>query len=131
LNGFFLSSRVIAASIPILSPDLAVPPLMARSLPIHESGRFRETAWRCGNNSIFNISACKNPAMDVLIDKARFTEAKAECEAAVKELLTICMREVPVVPLNQPIHDVALKKGVGGYLFWFHREPDYRQFSKA
>jgi peptide/nickel transport system substrate-binding protein len=49
----------------------------------------------------------------------------------VKELLAICMREVPVVPLNQPIHDWALKKGGGGYLFWFHREPDYRQFSKA
>ena len=26
-----------------------------------------------GNNSIFNISAYKNPAMDALIDKARFT----------------------------------------------------------
>ena len=56
---------------------------------------------------------------------------KAEYEAAVKEFLTICMREVPVVPLNQPIHDVALKKGVGGYQFWFHREPDYRQFAKV
>ena len=41
------------------------------------------------------------------------------------------MREVPVVPLNQPIHDVALKMGVGGYEFWFHREPDYRQLSNA
>jgi hypothetical protein len=30
---------------------------------------------------------------------------------------------MPVVPLNQPIHNVALKKGVGGCAFWFHRQP--------
>ncbi|MFZ5692814.1 MAG: ABC transporter substrate-binding protein [Pseudomonadota bacterium] len=84
-----------------------------------------------GNNSIFNISAYKSAEMDALIDKARFTEDPAEYDAAVKAFIALCMREVPVVPLNQPIHDVALKKGVGGYEFWFHREPDYRQMTKA
>jgi len=84
-----------------------------------------------GNNSIFNISAYKNAEMDALIDKARFTEDPAEYDATVKAFIALCMREVPVVPLNQPIHDVALKMGVGGYEFWFHREPDYRQLSKA
>ena len=84
-----------------------------------------------GNNSIFNISAYKSAEMDALIDKARFTEDAAEYEATVKDFVALCMRDVPVVPLNQPIHDVALKKGVGGYQFWFHREPDYRQFAKA
>lgn len=34
------------------------------------------------------------------------------------------MRSVPVVPLNQPIRDSAMQKGVTGYEFWFHREPD-------
>ncbi len=29
-----------------------------------------------------------------------------------------------MIPLNQPIHDVAMQKNVGGYEFWFHREPD-------
>ena len=33
-----------------------------------------------GNNSIFNISAYKNPAMDRLIDRARFTDDQAEYE---------------------------------------------------
>ena len=41
------------------------------------------------------------------------------------------MQEVPIVPLNQPIHDIAMQKAVGGYEFWFHREPDFRQFSKG
>ena len=68
-----------------------------------------------GNNSIFNISAYKNPAMDKLIDLARFTEDQAEYEKAVKEFVALCMRDVPIVPLNQPIHDVAMQKAIGGY----------------
>jgi peptide/nickel transport system substrate-binding protein len=84
-----------------------------------------------GNNSIFNISAYKNPQMDALIDKARFTTDPAEYDKTVKEFVALCMSDVPVVPLNQPIHDVAMQKGVSGYQFWFHREPDYRQFGKA
>jgi peptide/nickel transport system substrate-binding protein len=69
--------------------------------------------------------------MDKLIDRARFTEDKAEYAKAVTEFITLCMQEVPIVPLNQPIHDVATQKGVGGYQFWFHREPDFRQFTKS
>jgi peptide/nickel transport system substrate-binding protein len=83
------------------------------------------------NNSIFNISAYKNAAMDQLIDRARFTDDEAEYEKSVKEFIALCMQEVPIVPLNQPIHDIAMQKAVGGYEFWFHREPDFRQFSKA
>jgi peptide/nickel transport system substrate-binding protein len=84
-----------------------------------------------GNNSIFNISVYKNPAMDALIDRARFATDPAEYDRAVKDFIAMCISEVPMVPLNQPIHDVAMQKGVGGYEFWFHREPDYRQFTKT
>lgn len=84
-----------------------------------------------GNNSIFNISSCQNKAMDALIDKARFTTDAAEYENTVKEFIALCIRDVPVIPLNQPIHDVAMQKNTSGYEFWFHREPDYRQFIKG
>ena len=83
------------------------------------------------NNSIFNISAYKNPAMDTLIDKARFTADPTEYDQAVKAFIKMCMTDAPIVPLNQPIHDVAMSKTISGYQFWFHREPDYRQFAKA
>jgi peptide/nickel transport system substrate-binding protein len=83
------------------------------------------------NNSIFNISSYQNKDMDVLIDKARFTEDPAEYEAAVKTFIGLCIRDVPVIPLNQPIHDVAMQKNISGYEFWFHREPDFRQFAKG
>ncbi|WP_043879597.1 ABC transporter substrate-binding protein [Azorhizobium caulinodans] len=84
-----------------------------------------------GNNSIFNISAYKNAEMDKLIDKARFSADKAEYAETVKQFIAMCMAEVPIVPLNQPMHDVAMQKSVSGYEFWFHREPDYRQFTKG
>ena len=84
-----------------------------------------------GRNSIFNISSYQSKDMDALIETARFTNDAAEYEATVKAFITLCMREVPVVPLNQPIHDVAMQKNVSGYEFWFHREPDYRQFAKG
>ena len=84
-----------------------------------------------GNNSIFNISSYQNKAMDALIDKARFTTDTAEYEKTVKEFIALCIRDVPVIPLNQPIHDVAMQKNISGYEFWFHREPDYRQFVKG
>ena len=84
-----------------------------------------------GNNSIFNISSYQNKEMDALIDKARFTDDPAEYETAVKAFIGLCIRDVPVIPLNQPIHDVAMQKNISGYEFWFHREPDFRQFSKG
>ena len=84
-----------------------------------------------GNNSIFNISSYQNKDMDALIDKARFTEDPAEYETAVKAFIGLCIRDVPVIPLNQPIHDVAMQKNISGYEFWFHREPDFRQFAKG
>ena len=84
-----------------------------------------------GNNSIFNISSYQNKDMDALIDKARFTDDPAEYETAVKAFIGLCIRDVPVISLNQPIHDVAMQKNISGYEFWFHREPDFRQFSKG
>ena len=63
--------------------------------------------------------------------KPRFTDDPAEYETAVKAFIGLCMREVPVIPLNQPIHDVAMQKNISGYQFWFHREPDFRQFAKG
>ncbi|MBR1268273.1 ABC transporter substrate-binding protein [Bradyrhizobium sp. AUGA SZCCT0222] len=84
-----------------------------------------------GNNSIFNISSYQNKEMDKLIDKARFATNAAEYETTVKAFIALCMRDVPVIPLNQPIHDVAMQKNIGGYEFWFHREPDFRQFTKG
>jgi peptide/nickel transport system substrate-binding protein len=84
-----------------------------------------------GNNSIFNISSYQNKEMDALIDKSRFTTDAAEYERCVKAFIGLCIRKVPVIPLNQPMPDVATQKNISGYTVCFHREPDSRQFVKG
>ena len=84
-----------------------------------------------GNNSVFNVASYQNPAMDQQIDAARFTSDKAAYDAAVKAFVGIAEDQVPVMPIAQPLHDVAMQKSIGGYQFWPCREPDFRAFTKA
>jgi peptide/nickel transport system substrate-binding protein len=39
--------------------------------------------------------------------------------------------DVPMVPICQPTHDVAMQKYIGGYQFWPCREPDFRFLTKT
>ena len=68
-----------------------------------------------GNNSIFNISVVPEQG-DGRADRqgALHRRTPAEYEKAVKEFIALCMRDVPVIPLNQPIHDVAMQKNISG-----------------
>jgi peptide/nickel transport system substrate-binding protein len=84
-----------------------------------------------GNNSIFNIASYQNPAMDKLIDGARFAADQATYEADVRGFLQTGMTDVPMVPICQPLHDVAMQPTIGGYQFWPCREPDFRYLTKA
>ena len=83
-----------------------------------------------GQNAVFNTMGYKNPAMDALIDKARFTTGP-EYEAAVKGFIDMAFEEVPRVPIFQPLLNVAMQKNVTGYRYWFHRQLDYRQLAKG
>jgi len=49
----------------------------------------------------------------------------------VQAFLAKAMDEVPFVPVCQPLHDVAMQRGIGGYQFWPCREPDFRSLTKA
>ena len=85
-----------------------------------------------GNNSIFNISSYQNKDMDALIDKARFTDGPGRIRNSRSRRSSGCAcATCRSIPLNQPIHDVAMQKNISGYEFWFHREPDFRQFAKG
>jgi peptide/nickel transport system substrate-binding protein len=83
-----------------------------------------------GNNSIFNIASYQNKAMDKLIDAARFAPDKAAYETDVRGFLDLAFADVPMVPICQPLHDVAMQKYMGGYQFWPCREPDFRYLTK-
>jgi peptide/nickel transport system substrate-binding protein len=84
-----------------------------------------------GNNSIFNISSYQNAEMDKLIDAARFATDPASYKRNVEAFVAMGMRDVPYVPIVQPLHDVAMQKSIGGYQFWPCREPDFRYLTKA
>ena len=84
-----------------------------------------------GQNSIFNDMNYQNPAMDKLIDAARFETNRQKYEEEVEGFITIAFTDMPRIPLFQPWLDVAMQKNVTGYRYWFHRQLDYRQLAKT
>ena len=84
-----------------------------------------------GRNSIFNVASYQNPGIDKRIDAARFANAPADYDASVKAFVQMGMQEVPMIPICQPLHDVAMQRNRGGYQFWPCREPDFRFLIKA
>ena len=77
------------------------------------------------------VASYQNPALDKLIDEARFASDPAAYEKRVVEFVSLAAREVPMVPLAQPTHDVAMQKTIGGYQFQPSREPDFRYLTKG
>jgi peptide/nickel transport system substrate-binding protein len=70
-------------------------------------------------NAAFNTMPDQNPAMDRLIDAARFdSDAKKYAD------------DVPRVPMYRPNLDVAMQKNIRRYQYWFHRQLDHRQLAK-
>jgi peptide/nickel transport system substrate-binding protein len=84
-----------------------------------------------GQNAVFNTMSYQSPAMDKLIDAARFEADKAKYESLVKDFVKLAWDDVPRVPLYQPYLNVAMQKNITGYRYWFHRYLDFRQLAKA
>jgi peptide/nickel transport system substrate-binding protein len=84
-----------------------------------------------GQNSIFNDMSYQNPAMDKLIDAARFESDPHKYDEEVENFVNLSFTDVPRIPIFQPSLDVAMQKNVTGYRYWFHRQLDYRQLAKT
>ena len=69
--------------------------------------------------------------MDKLIDGARFAPDQAVVRRDVEGFVALAVRDVPFIPIAQPLHDVAMQKTIGGYQFWPCREPDFRYLTKG
>jgi peptide/nickel transport system substrate-binding protein len=83
-----------------------------------------------GQNAVFNSMNYKNPALDELVDKARFETDPAAYTKQVEDMIALAYDEVPRVPLFQPLVSLALQPNISGYQYWFHRQLDYRQLKK-
>ena len=81
-------------------------------------------------NAVFNTSSYQNPAMDRLIEAARFETDPAKYAEHVRGFVRLFVTDVPRVPLFQMNLDVAMQKNVKGYQYWFHRQLDFRQLEK-
>jgi peptide/nickel transport system substrate-binding protein len=76
----------------------------------------------------------KNPALDTEIDAARASAASGDTatyDKAVRKMIAIAYDDAPRIPLFQPNLNVVMKKQVAGYVYWFHRELDYRTVTKS
>jgi peptide/nickel transport system substrate-binding protein len=87
-----------------------------------------------GQNAIFNTPSYVNADMDVLIDGARAAAAVGEKEKYARDVggfISKAYAEVPRIPLFQPFLNVATQKNISGYVYWFHRQLDYRSIVKG
>src|SRR5258706_2663837 len=84
-----------------------------------------------GQNAVFNTMGYQNPAMDKLIDAARFEADPKRYQEHVHSFINLAFDEVTRVSLAQPNFDVALQQRIKGYTYWFHLQPDYRDLEKA
>ena len=84
-----------------------------------------------GQNAVFNVMSYQNPAMDKLIDAARLESDKAKYEDDIKSFVSLAFEEMPRVPLFQYYLDIAMRKNVTGYTYWFHRGLDFRPMAKG
>jgi peptide/nickel transport system substrate-binding protein len=80
--------------------------------------------------ALHDTAAYETPVMDKLIDDSHFNlDPKAADSDAVK-YIQLAWEDMPYVSLYQPSSNVALKKNVSGYSYWFFRQVDYRKFVK-
>ena len=84
-----------------------------------------------GQNAVFNTMSYQNPAMDKLIDAARFAPDAKAYAADVKAFIELAWTDVPRIPIAQPNMDVAMQKNIRGYMYWFHLQPDFRNLEKV
>jgi peptide/nickel transport system substrate-binding protein len=83
------------------------------------------------NNSVFDDMNYVNPAMDKLIEAARFEPDKAKYVDQEKGFIKIAFDDVPRIPLVQDFRDVAMQKSIKNYTYWFHLVLDFRQLTRA
>jgi len=88
--------------------------------------------WVYQDGRLFNSMNYKNPEVEKLVDTTLHMSTKdPKYGKNVKRLIEIAFDDVPLVPLWQPYLDVAMRKDISGYQYWFHRQLDCRTLKKT
>jgi len=84
-----------------------------------------------GDKSIFNSGNYDNTSVMSLVHQSRFERDPAKYDAMVKQYVKTIFDDAVNVPVYQPSAYVATGKNISGYVYWFHRQMDYRSMVKA
>jgi peptide/nickel transport system substrate-binding protein len=82
------------------------------------------------NNSVFDTANYVNPALDKIIDTARFTADPQVYTQSLQQMVDIVMTDLPRIPLYRRYADYAMQPDVHGFEYWFHVHPDFRKIYK-
>lgn len=81
-------------------------------------------------NTRSNFSGYANPALDPLLAKADDATSEADYDAAMREMIAIVNRDVPLLMFRQAALEVVIGKDIGNYAYWFHTLPDVRSLTR-
>ncbi|WP_454918637.1 ABC transporter substrate-binding protein [Xanthobacter sediminis] len=88
--------------------------------------------WAYMPGTIFNTTNYDNPEVAKLVNLTLDMPVTDPAYApAIKRMIEIAWEDMPRVPLWQPALSSAMTPKIGGYEYWFHRQPDARPLTKS
>jgi peptide/nickel transport system substrate-binding protein len=78
----------------------------------------------------WNFGDFQNPEIAQLVQDARWEANPAKYTAITKRMIQIANEEVPVVLLWQAAQELAAQKNLKGFVYYFHRQVDFRKISR-
>ncbi|MFN4087776.1 MAG: ABC transporter substrate-binding protein [Alphaproteobacteria bacterium] len=111
--------------------------LVEKKLPLHleNFGGWLNTPcyyfyWAYVKGNLFNSSNYDDAEMMQLIDQTlHMPMDDPDYAPKMRRMIAKAIDDVPRIPLYQPYLDVAMRPGLEGYQFWFHRMIDVRPLS--
>ena len=82
------------------------------------------------NNSVFDTANYVNPALDKVIETARFTRDPTVYKESLQKMVEIVMTDLPRIPLYTRVRRLRDAEECQGFEYWFHVHPDFRKLYK-
>jgi peptide/nickel transport system substrate-binding protein len=79
----------------------------------------------------WNFSSWDNAEVNVLAQAMRFEPDPAKYQAGCRRMITLLGDQAPQLMLWQTNQDAAMAADIVGYTYWFHRQVDYRDLTRA
>jgi len=88
--------------------------------------------WVYMPGTIFNTSNYNNPEVVKLVNATLDMPVSDPAYAGnIKALIDIAFTDMPRIPLYQPALSSAMTPKIGGYEYWFHRQPEVSTLTKS